>query len=403
VKAGDIVVANLDFVMGHDGSIPIAIEVLEDMKKGKVYDPSRINIIIDHYTPSPNERVSKLHDMMRKFADMVKCNIYEIGEGICHQLMPEKGHVLPGYLGVGGDSHTCTYGALNAFSTGVGSTDLAAAMAIGRLWFRVPSTIKVEVIGKLPVGVYSKDLILYIIGMLTADGATYKAVEFLGEAIDEMSMDARFTITNMAVEMGAKAGIMRADDKTLDWLKDKASGPIVPIEPDSDAYYEKVIEVDVSSLEPQVAKPHAVDDVVPVGDVEGIPIQQAVLGTCTNGRIEDLAVAASILKGKRAAPGVRLLVTPASRSIYLEAINKGIIATLVEAGAIIVPPSCGWCCGACNGVPGDDENVISTANRNFKGRMGNRNANIYLGSPATIAASALEGRITGPRKYGGGI
>lgn len=399
VYAGDITIADVDLIMGQDGTSPLAIRAFYDMNGEKVFDPEKIFMVIDHSAPSPNEGVSALHKLMREFAKKTGIKLYDIGEGVCHQLMPESGRVGPGKLVIGADSHTCTYGALNAFSTGVGSTDLAAAMISGKLWFKVPETIKIICSGRLPKGVYSKDLILYLIGDMTADGATYKSVEFVGEAISDLSIDARMTITNMAIEMGAKAGIMEADDKIFEWLKKYTSCTWNPVSADKDAKYIDVREYDVSNLEPQIAKPHRVDNVVGISEIEGLTIHQAVIGTCTNGRLKDLEIAASILKGRKIHHDVRFIVAPASKRIYIETMNKGIIQTLVESGAAVVTPGCGPCVGTHNGVPSDGENVISTANRNFKGRMGNSNANIYLASPATVAASAVAGKITDPREF----
>jgi 3-isopropylmalate/(R)-2-methylmalate dehydratase large subunit len=313
--------------------------------------------------------------------------------------MPEQGHVVSGDLVIGADSHTCSYGAINVFSTGVGSTDLAAGMISGKLWFKVPETFKFQVNGKLGPGVYSKDLILYLVGDVTADGATYMAAEYVGEAIDALSVEARFTISNMAIEMGAKAGLMEADAKTEAWIKAHSNRVPQPVAADADAVYAKVKEYDASKIGPQVARPHTVDNVSPIEEVEGTPIQQAMLGTCTNGRLEDLTIAAEIVRGKKIDPDVRFIVAPSSRRVYLEAMNRGVIQALVEAGAAVVTPGCGPCVGTHNGVPSDGENVISTANRNFKGRMGNNRAFVYLGSPATVAASALNGKITDPRRY----
>jgi len=397
--AGEIVVAEIDFMMGQDGTAPLAIKSFQEMNQTKVFDPQKIAFVIDHSAPSPSEGVSALHKMMREFAQKTGIKIYDIGCGVSHQLLPEEGLVVPGDLVIGADSHTCTYGAINVFSTGVGSTDLAAAMASGKLWFKVPETIKFILKGKLPKGVYSKDLILFLIGKTTADGATYMAAEYLGEAIEDLSVEARFTMTNMAVEMGAKAGLMVVDKKVEEWLRARTRRSFKPVFPDEDARYAEVKEYDVSRLEPQIARPHTVDNVVPLGEVEGTPIQEAFLGTCTNGRLEDLTIAASMIKGRQVHPEVRFIVAPASRKVYLEAMRQGIIQTLVEAGAAVVTPGCGPCVGTHNGVPADGENVISTANRNFKGRMGNPNAFIYLGSPATVTASALEGKIVDPRKY----
>lgn len=398
-RANDIVLADLDFVMGQDGTSPLAIKAFEEMAGKETFDPSRVAMVIDHSAPSPLEGVSKLHAQMREYARRYGIILYDIGEGVCHQLMPEKGHVVPGSLVIGADSHTCTYGAINAFSTGVGSTDLAAGMMSGKLWFKVPETIKFVIHGQLPPGVYSKDLILYLIGDITADGATYMAAEYTGEAIRALSVEARFTISNMAIEMGAKAGLMEADEKTMEWVKRHTGQPFEPVQADPDAEYYMVKEYDVSALEPQVARPHTVDNVVPVSQVAGTPIQQGVIGTCTNGRLEDLRIAARILKGRKVHPDTRLIVAPASRRVMLDAIQEGVLQTLIEAGAAVVTPGCGPCVGTHNGVPSDGENVISTANRNFKGRMGNNKAFIYLGSPATVAASVITGQITDPREF----
>jgi len=398
-RAGDIVVADVDFVMGQDGTSPLAIRALENMGADAVFDPAKVAVIMDHSSPSPLEGVSALHTMMREFGKKTGCHVYDVGEGVCHQLVPEKGHVVPGDLMVGCDSHTCTYGALNVFSTGVGSTDGAAAMAAGKLWFKVPETVKVTYTGELAAGVYSKDLVLYLAGQIGADGATYEALEFHGPVIDALSVEARMTISNMAIEVGAKAGLMQADDKTLAWFEGRGEKTPAPVAPDADAVYVRKLTYDAGTIGPQVAKPHAVDNVAPIEEVEGTPIAQGFIGTCTNGRLEDLAVAASILKGRRVHPDVRLIVAPASRQVLLDAIEAGYVQTLVEAGAALVTAGCGPCVGTHNGVPSDGENVISTANRNFKGRMGNSNAFIYLGSPATVAASVIEGKITDPRKY----
>lgn len=398
-KANDIVIADLDFVMGQDGTSPLAIQAFEEMGGRQTFDPARIAMVIDHSSPSPLEGVSALHKKMRDFADRYQVKLYDIGEGVCHQLVPERGHVAPNSLAIGADSHTCTYGAINAFSTGVGSTDLAAGIISGKLWFKVPETFKFVLNGQLPPGVFSKDLILYLIGDVTADGATYMAAEYVGEAIKALSVEARFTISNMAIEMGAKVGLMEADEKTEAWVKERSSLPYTPVTADRDAVYAKVKEYDVESLEPQVAKPHTVDNVSPIGEVAGTPVQQCVIGTCTNGRLEDLRIAASILKGRKVHPQTRLIVAPSSRQVFLDAIKEGIISTLVEAGAAMVTPGCGPCVGTHNGVPSDGENVIATSNRNFKGRMGNNKAFIYLGSPATVAASAIAGKISDPREY----
>jgi 3-isopropylmalate/(R)-2-methylmalate dehydratase large subunit len=398
-RANDIVIADLDFTMGQDGTSGLAIQAFNEMKANKVFDPKRVAMVIDHSAPSPLEGVSALHQQMRAFAGQQGINFYDIGDGVCHQLVPEQGHVVPGDLVIGADSHTCTYGAINVFSTGVGSTDLAAGIISGKLWFKVPETIKFVLNGTLPPGVYSKDLILYLIGDITADGATYMAAEYTGPAIADLSIEARFTISNMAIEMGAKCGLMEADDKTIAWVKEHSVRDFEPVKADPDAVYAKVLEYDVSRLEPQVAKPHTVDNVSPISEVAGTPIQQGFIGTCTNGRIEDLRIGAQILKGRKIDRNTRLIVAPASRQVMLQALQEGLIQTYVEAGAAVVTPGCGPCVGTHNGVPSDGENVISTANRNFKGRMGNNKAFVYLGSPATVAASVLTGKISDPREF----
>jgi len=399
VKAGELVIASVDFAIAQDGTAPLAIEVFKKMEQEKVYSPEKLAFFIDHSAPPPSKEVSSLHKFMRDFARKQGINFYDVGQGVCHVVTVEEGHVKPGNLVVGADSHTCTYGALNAFATGVGSTDLAAVMASGKIWLRVPESIKIIISGKIPAGVYSKDIILYLMGKVTSRGAVYKSIEFEGEVIEKLSMEGRFTISNMAVEMGAKAGIMKADEKTEKWLRNRIDGKINPVTPDPEASYIKELEYDISGISPQIACPHTVDNVHPVEEVEGTPINQAFLGTCTNGRLEDLRVAASIIKGRKVHPDVRFIVAPASRKVYLDALKEGLISQLVQAGATIVTPGCGCCVGTHNGVPADGENVISTANRNFKGRMGNPNSFIYLASPATVASSSLNAKITDPRRY----
>lgn len=399
VSAGDIALVDLDFMMGQDGTSPLAIKAFREMGAKKVFDPSKIALVIDHSSPSPNHGVSQLHAMMREFARETGVVLYDIGEGVCHQLLPERGHVVPGDVVIGADSHTCTYGALGAFATGVGSTDLAAAMISGKIWFKVPSTIKVVLEGKPPVGIFAKDIVLNLARKLTADGATYKALEFHGSAVEHLSMDARFTIANMAIEVGAKVGLFLPDEVSIEYAREHSSRDFTPVYPDEDAEYESTVTIKVDELEPQVAFPHRVDNVRDISEAEGIPVHQAFLGTCTNGRLEDLRIAASILKGRKVNPETRLIVAPASKEVLKRAIKEGIYETLLDAGAVFVTPGCGCCVGTHNGVPSDGENVISTANRNFKGRMGNPDAFIYLASPATVAASAIEGKITDPRKF----
>ena len=398
-RVGDIVICDVDFAIAQDGTAPLAIKAFDKMDKREVFNREKLAFFIDHSAPSPNKEVSSLHSLMRDFAKKQGLRLYDVGEGVCHQLVVEEGWVVAGDLVVGADSHTCTYGALNLFSTGVGSTDLASVMASGKLWFRVPQSIKVSFKGKLATGVYAKDLALYLVGKIGARGAVYECIEFSGETIQNLSIEARFTICNMAVEMGAKAGLMQRDERTKKWLGEHSRKNFQFVEPDKDAEYKKVLEYEVSRLVPQVARPHTVDNVVPIEETEGIPIQQAFLGTCTNGRLEDLRIAASILKNRSIHPEVRFIVAPASKRIYLEALKEGILETLLEAGAALVTPGCGCCVGTHNGIPSKGENVISTANRNFKGRMGNPDAFIYLASPASVAASAVEGKITDPRRY----
>lgn len=396
--AGDIVIAELDYVMAQDGTAPLAIRSFEGMGGAGISMAGRAAFCIDHSAPSPLRSISELHALMRAFAERHGLELNDVGEGVCHQVMLDRGHALPGNLVIGADSHTCTYGAVNAFATGVGSTDLAAGLLSGSLWFRVPETMKVTVEGKLPRGVHSKDIALMMVGDVTADGATYMALEIGGAAISELSLDGRLTISNLAVEMGAKAGLMEADEKTLAFLKGRAPGPVTPVCPDADAVYAEERRYDISDLEPQVARPHAVDNVCPVGEVEGTEIAEGLIGTCTNGRLDDLRAAASIVRGKSVARGVRMIVAPASREVMLAALREGLIEVFTEAGASVMCPGCASCVGTHQGVPADGENVISTANRNFKGRMGNPEAFIYLASPATVAASCLTGKITDPRK-----
>lgn len=399
VRKGDIAVSGFDFLMAQDGTAPLVINAFEKLNADKVPFPEKAVFVIDHNSPSPNQGVSSLHKLMRDFVKKYGIGIFEVGEGVCHVLLPENGLVKSGDLVFGADSHTPTYGALNAMSVGVGSTDLAIALYTGHLWLKVPETIKIVFDGKLPEGVFAKDIALFMVRELTARGAIYKSVEITGEAIKDLSMEGRFTICNLTTEIGAKCGIMEFDGKTEEYLKIRGIENYNPVFPDEDADYENVYKFDVSSLVPQVAKPHTVDNVSDINEVEGVEIHQGFLGTCTNGRVEDFKIAARILDGKKVKKGVRLICTPGSRNIYLECLKNGYIEKLIQAGAIITNPGCGPCVGTHQGVPSDGENVISTANRNFKGRMGNQNAFIYLASPATVAASVIEGKITDPRKY----
>ncbi len=388
----------VDFMMSQDGTTGLTIKAFKQMEAQRIANPKKYAIVIDHNSPSPMESVSNIHKEMREFADSQGSLIYDVGEGVCHQLLPEHGHVLPGNVVIGGDSHTCTYGALNVFATGVGSTDLAAALVTGKIWFRVPSTIKFVYDGTLPSGTYSKDVILHMCRTLTASGATYKALEIYGTVIDAMSVDARMTISNMVVEVGAKVGLMACDGRVRDYVRQRTNAPFKGVEASGSAIYDRVIREDLTDLAPQIAKPHQVDNVVDVDEVAGIELDQVFIGTCTNGRLEDLKVASEILAGKSIARNLRLIVAPASRNVLLDAMKEGYIDKLVRAGATVIAPSCGPCVGTCNGVPSNDETVLSTANRNFKGRMGNTRAEIYLSSPATAAYSAMLGHIADVRE-----
>ena len=399
LKAGDFAICKVDFTFGQDGTSAIIIDRIKELGVDKL--GTEFCMVIDHSAPSPSVGVSAVHKKMREFARLYKQELYDIGCGVCHQVIPESGRILPQDLVLGADSHTSTYGALGAFATGVGSTDLAIALATGKNWFKVPQTIKIIVKGKIPKGIFAKDIILYIIKEVKADGATYDSLEFSGPVIDKLAMDGRFTICNMVVEMGAKAGFMPVDKKTVAWLRDKVSPnvKIKAVAPDKGAHYKEVLEFDVSKLLPQVASPHSVDNVVSVDKLKAVKINEAFLGTCTNARLDDLKIAGKILKGRRVAPGVKFIIAPSSRAVFLEAIKMRLVDIFIKAGGVIVAPGCGPCVGTHNGIPADQDVVISSANRNFKGRMGNPNAFIYLASPATVAASAIKGRISDPREY----
>lgn len=399
LKAGDFALCKIDFTFGQDGTSGIIIDKVNEL--GTTRLKTKFCMVIDHNAPASNVGVSTVHKKMRQFTEEFKTQLYDVGCGVCHQVIPESGQILPQDLILGADSHTCTYGALGAFSTGVGSTDVAISLATGKNWIKVPETIKIIVKGRIPKGVFAKDIILYIIKETKADGATYKAVEFFGPVIDALDMDSRFTICNMVVEMDAKVGFMPQDKKTIAWLKSRVHRgiKIKPIAPDKDACYVNVLECDISKLKPQVAMPHSVDNVVAVDELKEIKIDEGYLGTCTNGRLSDLKIAASILSSRRVAKGIKFIVAPASRIILLQALNAGIIDVFVRAGAVVLAPGCGPCVGTHCGIPADGEVVISSANRNFRGRMGNPNACIYLASPATVTASVIEGKITDPRRY----
>lgn len=389
VYAGELVVTPVDGIMATDTTAPLAIHAFRDMGGKQVWDPGKCTLVIDHAAPAPNERVANLHKFMRTFAQEQGIRLYEIGEGICHQVMVEHRHVEPGQVFIGADSHTPTYGALNALACGVGSTDLAAVMLTGKIWLKVPASIRIRCHGRLAPGTSAKDLALFLVGKLTISGATYQSVEFEGEAFHTMSLAARMSIANMLAEMGAKTGFVHPQGLSLPY-------PFSEVVPDTDATYVRELEFNVQGLPPQVAAPESPDNTSPLADYVGTPIEYAFIGTCGNGRLEDLQAAAAILKGRKIAPGVRLVIAPASRSVLLDAMLDGTAYTLVAAGASIISPGCGPCVGSHEGVPADGETVISAANRNFRGRMGNPNARIFLAAPATVAASALRGRITGP-------
>ncbi|MEW6106481.1 MAG: 3-isopropylmalate dehydratase large subunit [Bacillota bacterium] len=398
LRAGDFAVIPVDLLLMHDGTAPLAVRQAESMGFGPPRDAGRVLVYLDHGLPSPRKELSNDHVFLRAFASQTGCRLHECGHGVCHQVTVEQ-YARPGQVIVGADSHTCTAGALAAFATGMGSTDLAVGMVLGETWFRVPESVRIDVRGSFPLGVFPKDLILWVIGQLGADGATYQALEFVGPAVSSMSMAGRLTLCNMAVEAGAKTGLVPSDDVTRSFLAAMGRGAEWrPLEPDPDAVYASSFAVDVSELVPLTARPHRVDDVVPVSEVEGIRVQQVFIGSCTNGRLEDLEVAASVLRKRKVACGVRLLVSPASRRVFLEAADRGILTELVEAGATICPPGCGPCAGVHLGILGNGETCISSSNRNFRGRMGNPESQIFLASPATCAASALTGVITDPRK-----
>jgi len=399
VKAGEIVVAKVDVAMVQDGTGPLAVEELKNLNMERVFDPENTILFIDHASPSPRKELSNAHNILRKFSKKTGAYLSEVGEGVCHQRLVED-WASPGQIIVGADSHTCTSGALGAFATGMGSTDVALAFALGKVWLRVPETYRFILKGRLPEGVYSKDIILHIIGMIGADGATYKAMEFEGEVVENLSMESRFTITNMAIEAGGKTGLIATDSTTKSYLEMRGRGDkFREIKPDPDAVYEKTFEIDVSKLEPVVSFPHTVDNTRKISEVGDVKIDQVYIGTCTNGRLEDLRIAADILKGRHRHPDTRLIVIPASREVFIKAMKEGLLEIFMEAGASIESPGCGPCVGIHKGVLADGERVLSTQNRNFKGRMGNPEGFIYLASPATAAATAIEGKIADPRKY----
>jgi len=398
VRAGDIVIAPVDLVFVQDTTGPLTIRQFQESGFGVLAEPQKTVVFLDHAAPSPSQQLSNDHAFLRQFAKETGSALFEVGSGICHQLVAEH-FANPGDIIVGADSHTITAGALGAFATGMGSSDVAVILALGKTWFRVPESFLIDLRGTFPEGVYAKDLILYLIGQIGADGATYKALEFGGEALSQMTMSQRLTIANMAVETGAKVGLFPSDEITHNFLTAQGRGDgYKPLYTNAKAVYEQVISVNLNELEPMLSYPDAVDRVFAVSKARGIRIHQVFIGTCTNGRLEDLAIASSILEGKKRHLDTRLLIAPASRQVLAQAIEKGYIGALIDSGAVILPPGCAACLGIHQGVPGDGEVCLSTANRNFKGRMGNPNAMIYLASPATAAASALRGEITDPRE-----
>lgn len=399
VEAGDIIMADIDVAMVHDLTGPLTLQSLEQINTDKVWNPDKIVIPFDHQVPADSLDAAKNHQIMREFVkEQGIKNFYDVYEGVCHQVVPEKGHALPGTVIVGSDSHTCTNGALGAFSTGIGSTDMAMVFATGQLWFKVPETIQYNITGKLPENVTSKDVILNIIGQVGQDGATYKACEYAGETVRNMDMSDRLVMSNMAIEMGGKTGLVEPDKVTDEYLKNRTNKPYTKFTTDSDASSLEVMDIDVSQLEPQVACPNYVDNVKPASECEDVEIDQVFIGSCTNGRLKDLEQAARILKGNKIKKGVRALVIPSSRTIYKQALDEGLMDIFVDAGALVCNPCCGPCLGGHIGLIGDGEVSLSTSNRNFKGRQGSPEGKVYLSSPIVAAESALTGHITAPRK-----
>ncbi|MFC1979230.1 3-isopropylmalate dehydratase large subunit [Chloroflexota bacterium] len=396
--AGNIVIAKVDVAFVQDGTGPLAVRQFDEAGFAGVANPDKSILFLDHASPSPNKQISNDHMLLRHFSSRTGAQLSEVGEGVCHQIVAED-YAGCGDVVVGADSHTVTAGAFAAVATGMGSTDIAVAMALGKTWFRVPETFKIVVSGSFQKGVYPKDLILHLIGIIGADGATYKALEFSGDTVDAMSMSGRLTIANMAVEAGAKVGLFASDSTTRDYLAGHGRGDSYRfIVADADAVYERIIKIDAGTVEPTVSKPHMVDNTALAKELTNFEVQQVFMGTCTNGRLDDFAVAAGILVGKKRNPSTRLLVAPASKKVLSDAIDAGYIQTLLDVGATILPPGCAACVGVHQGILGDGEVCLSTANRNFLGRMGNPDSYIYLASPAVAAASAITGRITDPRE-----
>ena len=400
VMARQLIEANLDLVLGNDITTPVAIKEFEKIGAQDVFDRSKVVIVPDHFTPNKDIKAAEQCKCVKTFAyDKDIEHYFEVGEmGIEHALLPEKGLVVPGDVVIGADSHTCTYGALGAFSTGIGSTDMAAGMATGKAWFKVPDAIKFILIGKPSHFVSGKDIILHIIGMIGVDGALYKSMEFTGEGLKYLSMDSRLSMANMAIEAGAKNGIFEVDEVTLEYVKEHSSKPYTVYKADEDAVYEQVIEIDLSTIRPTVAYPHLPENTKTIDEVEEIKIDQVVIGSCTNGRIEDLRMAREVMKGKKVAKGVRVIIIPGTQNIYLQAIKEGIVEDLVTAGCVVSTPTCGPCLGGHMGILAAGERCVATTNRNFVGRMGHVESEIYLASPAVAAASAICGYIANPEE-----
>jgi 3-isopropylmalate/(R)-2-methylmalate dehydratase large subunit len=398
-RAGELVIASVDLAFVQDTTGPLTLRQFREAGFGGTAGSISAALFLDHAAPTPNSQLSNDHILLREFARDTGSYLSDVGCGVCHQVVAES-LANPGDLVIGADSHTVTAGGLGAFASGMGSTDVAVVLGLGKTWLRVPESYLVDITGKLPAGVSAKDIVLKLIGDIGTDGATYKAMEFAGDAVSYLDISSRLTIANMAVETGAKAGIFPSDELTRDFLRGQGRAErYQALSADTGAGYERNIKIDLAGLAPQVARPHSMDNVVPVTEAAETEIQQVVIGTCTNGRLEDIKVAAEILRGRKCHPNTRTIVAPASRSVLVAAIRAGYIEAIIEAGALVLPPGCGPCLGLHQGILGDGESCLSTANRNFKGRMGNPNAFVYLGSPATAAATAITGKITDPRGY----
>lgn len=398
VKAGDLIEAKLDIVLGNDITSPVAIGVFDEAGFTKVFDKEKIALVLDHYTPCKDIKSAQLCATAREFAKRFDIkHFYDTGEvGIEHALLPEKGIVGPGDCIIGADSHTCTYGALGAFSTGVGSTDMAAGMAMGENWFKVPSAIKVELKGQLQPYVSGKDVILHLIGLIGVDGALYRSLEFTGEGVKALSMDDRFTIANMAIEAGAKNGIFPVDEKTMEYIEGRFTRPVKVFEADPDAEYDETVEIDLNTLKPTVSMPHLPSNTKTVDEVKGLEIHQVVIGSCTNGRIQDMRIAAEVFKGRKVAKGIRCIVIPATQEVYMQCIKEGLAEIFIEAGCAVSTPTCGPCLGGHMGIMCEGERAVATTNRNFVGRMGHVKSEVILASPAVAAASAIAGTVASP-------